>query len=196
LSDRSMNMFNRPVTRQPSEPTVNGQAPSTDQTKSKARAERPLAAAPSSAQQEGVVVVGRGTRLSGNISDCRKLEVHGVVEADVRTEELIVREGGGIRGAVEVKNAEIHGTFEGTLVVGEHLEVAPTGHVAAEVSYRTLSVASGATVHGMLKREEDKKEAFRSAAAEAKATVPDSQTVRRDDPAKAQKVQNGAQIHH
>ena len=79
--------------------------------------------------KDGVVVIGKGTHVSGTIRDCHVLEVYGVVEADVTTERLIIQEGGGIRGNVHADNAEISGIVEGSLVAYEHIEINSTGEV-------------------------------------------------------------------
>ncbi len=100
--------------------------------------------------KDGVVIVGKGTQISGIIGTCQVLEVHGVVEADVTTERLVVREGGGIRGNVHSDNAEISGVVEGSLVCYEHLEITGTGEIWADVKYQTLTVAKGAVVKGSI----------------------------------------------
>jgi cytoskeletal protein CcmA (bactofilin family) len=98
--------------------------------------------------EEGWVVIGKGTRVHGKIGDCRRLDVHGILEADVVADLLVVREGGGIKGTVQSDNARILGVFEGTLVVHDHLEIASTGHVTGDVSYRTLAIQAGARLRG------------------------------------------------
>ncbi len=99
-------------------------------------------------REEGWVVIGKGTRVHGKIGDCRRLDVHGILEADVVADLLVVREGGGIKGTVQSDNAKIHGVFEGTLVVHDHLEIQSTGHVTGDVSYRTLAIQAGARLRG------------------------------------------------
>ncbi len=99
-------------------------------------------------REEGWVVIGKGTRVHGKIGDCRRLDVHGILEADVVTDLLVVREGGGIKGTVQSDNAKIHGVFEGTLVVHDHLEIESTGNVTGDVSYRTLAIQAGARLRG------------------------------------------------
>lgn len=100
--------------------------------------------------EEGVIIVGKGAHVFGNISSCRKLEVHGVLEADVVADAVLVREGGGLKGNVQTDNAEIHGVVEGSLLVHEHLDVRGTGNVAGDLTYRTLSVETGAKVQGTI----------------------------------------------
>ena len=41
---------------------------------------------------DGLVVIGKSTHVSGKIGACRVLDVYGILEADVVTEMLIVRE--------------------------------------------------------------------------------------------------------
>jgi len=104
--------------------------------------------APSWVYEEGVVIIGKNTRIGGSIGDCRILEVHGILEADVVAEVLIVREGGGVLGTIQVDRAEIHGIVEGTFTVHEHLDIAATGNVSGTISYQTLAVATGARLIG------------------------------------------------
>lgn len=98
--------------------------------------------------EEGLVVIGKGARINGRISDCRVLDVHGIVEADVVTEKLVVREGGGIKGIVQTDNAEVHGVIEGTLTVHEYLDIRRTAQVTGDVEYRRLAIEAGAQIRG------------------------------------------------
>lgn len=98
--------------------------------------------------EDGVVIIGRGTRVTGKIGDCRMLDVHGILEADVVTDFLVVQEGGGIKGIVQSTSARVHGVIEGTLVVSNHLDIQSTGQVTGDVSYRTLAIQAGARLRG------------------------------------------------
>ena len=106
------------------------------------------AAADTKPSEDGIVIIGRGTRVTGKIGDCRMLDVHGVLEADVVADFLVVREGGGIKGIVQSTSARVHGVIEGTLVVSDHLEIQNTGQVTGDVSYRTLAIQAGARLRG------------------------------------------------
>jgi cytoskeletal protein CcmA (bactofilin family) len=106
------------------------------------------------AVDDGYVTIGRGARITGKIQDCRRLEVLGVLEADVVAETIVVRAGGGIRGTIETDNAEIHGVIEGTLLVHDHIDVRETGEVTGELSYRTIAIATGARLLGSLRCHE------------------------------------------
>jgi len=121
--------------------------------------EQPSPAVDAEAREAGLVVIGRGTRVHGKIGDCQKLDVHGILEAEVVTEHLVVRDGGGFKGTVQTDNARIHGVFEGTLIVHDHLEIQSTGLVTGDVSYRTLAIQAGARIRGNIVCSEQDREA-------------------------------------
>lgn len=110
-------------------------------------AARPIETSP----EEGLVTIGKGTRVTGNIGHCKKLDVYGVLEADVIAETLIVRAGGGVKGSIESDNAEIHGVVEGELTAHEHLDLRSTSEVSGDVAYRTISIEKGARLLGTLR---------------------------------------------
>lgn len=130
--------------------------------------------------KDGVVVIGKGTRVSGSIGDCQVLEVFGVVEADVTAERLIVQNGGGICGNVHADNAEISGVVEGSLVAFEHLEINATGEVWADVKYRTLAVAKGAVLKGTIWLEDTVEQQIDEVQEGGEAQVGDRASFERD----------------
>lgn len=113
-------------------------------------ADAPTGDARSSDDPDGLVVIGKSTHVSGKIGACRVLDVYGVLEADVVTEMLIVREGGGIKGTIMTHDAKILGVVDGILNVAEHLDIEATGQVVGTVTYKTLSIAKGARFLGKL----------------------------------------------
>lgn len=111
-----------------------------------------LAAPPTSplegVQGEGVVLVGRGTRLSGNIKDATIIEVQGDYEGNVSAKAVIVREGATFKGSIHAEFVEANGTVEGVLVAEQLLYIRATGIVAAEVRYGQLCVETGGNLSG------------------------------------------------
>ena len=99
-------------------------------------------------EADGLVVIGKGSRVQGSIGDCRMLDVQGILEADVTAEFLVVREGGGLKGQVRCVNARIHGVIDGVLAVSGHLDIQATGDVSGEIGYHTLAVQTGAKLRG------------------------------------------------
>jgi cytoskeletal protein CcmA (bactofilin family) len=96
----------------------------------------------------GLVTIGAGTRITGVIDECSTLDVHGILEGDAVADLVIIRDGGGIRGNIQARNAEIYGTVDGTINVAEHLEIKSTGNVSGEMSYVTIAVEKDAQFTG------------------------------------------------
>lgn len=95
------------------------------------------------------LVVGRGIALSGTITDCERLVVEGTVEATVNQgSEILISTGGVFRGEIEIDQADIHGTFDGTLTARDALVVRSTGRVLGTVRCRRLTVEEGGEVSG------------------------------------------------
>jgi len=107
---------------------------------------RPMAAKTDAG--DGIVLIGKGTRVIGEISDCTTVEIQGVVEGKLLASSVIIREGGGFKGSLQADQAEIHGVMEGNAVVNDLLDIRSTGTVAADLAYGRLSVEAGGQMTG------------------------------------------------
>lgn len=101
-------------------------------------------------QGEGVVLVGKGTHIVGEITNCSVVEIQGVLEGTVAADVVIVRDGGGFKGDFKAEQAEIHGVVEGGVTVHGLLDIRATGKVTGDVTYEELAVAVGAHVSGQI----------------------------------------------
>lgn len=92
-----------------------------------------------------------GQTVSGDISACENLVVHGTVETNLTdAATLEVAESGLFKGIAEVDHATISGTFDGTLKARQTLDVAASGHVKGTIFYNDISIASGGRVQGTI----------------------------------------------
>jgi cytoskeletal protein CcmA (bactofilin family) len=103
---------------------------------------------------DGVVLIGRGTRMTGHIKDSSMIEIQGHLEGDIVASAVIVREGATFTGNMITSYAEIHGAVDGTINAEELLDIRSTGRVTAEVKYGNLSVATGGRLSGALQAHE------------------------------------------
>lgn len=97
--------------------------------------------------------VGQGVHARGmEISDCEALLVDGTLEGapdkPFGARRLHIGETGCLRGCAQVETAEIHGRFEGQLVVREKLVVFPKGLVTGQVRYGVLVIEEGGQLSG------------------------------------------------
>jgi cytoskeletal protein CcmA (bactofilin family) len=93
-------------------------------------------------------VIGRGTRLKGEIDAQGDVIVEGEVEASIRAATMRIDASGSVKGDAHVANAEIRGRFEGTLHVRECLTVCGDGDLAGSIRYGELKVDKGGRISG------------------------------------------------
>ena len=97
------------------------------------------------------LVVGRGISVQGVVQDAERLVVEGTVEATmIHATELSVAPGGVLRGEIEVEDAELAGTVDGTLTARGNLMIRATGRLIGTAKCRRLQVEDGGQVTGRL----------------------------------------------
>ena len=97
------------------------------------------------------LVVGRGISVQGTVQDAERLVVEGTVEASmIHATELAIAPGGVFKGEVEVEDAEIAGTIDGTLTARGSLVVRASGRVLGTARCRRLQVEDGGQITGRI----------------------------------------------
>ena len=97
------------------------------------------------------LVVGRGISVQGTVQDAERLVVEGTVEStQIQATELSVSHGGVFRGEIEVEDAEVAGTIDGTLTARGNLVVRATGRLLGTARCRRLQVEDGGQITGRI----------------------------------------------
>jgi len=97
------------------------------------------------------LVVGRGISVQGTVQEAERLVVEGTVEASmIHATELAISPGGVFKGEIEVEDAEIAGTIDGTLTVRGSLIVRATGRLLGTARCRRLQVEDGGQITGQM----------------------------------------------
>jgi cytoskeletal protein CcmA (bactofilin family) len=115
------------------------------------------AAAPRDDGQRRTLVVGRGISVQGTVQDAERLVVEGTVEAAMINGlvELSIAQGGLFKGEVEVDEAEVAGTIDGTLIARHALIVRSSGRVLGTARCRRLQVEDGGQITGRIEMMTD-----------------------------------------
>jgi cytoskeletal protein CcmA (bactofilin family) len=110
----------------------------------------PTAADKTLAQEPGSkLIVGPNIKLKGvEITDCDTLVVEGTVEATMDSRVMQIAEQGAFNGSAEIDIAEIHGTFDGDLVVRDKLVIFATGKVTGKIRYGKIVIEEGGQLSG------------------------------------------------
>lgn len=98
------------------------------------------------------LIVGREISLNGDITACDKLIVEGRVEANLNDSRFVeIAESGLFKGTAEIDEADISGTFDGSLTVHGRLVIRASGSVKGEVAYGELEIECGGQIQGTIK---------------------------------------------
>ncbi len=112
--------------------------------------------APRDPAERRTLVVGRGISVQGLVQDAERLVVEGTVEATmIHATELAIAPGGVFKGEVEVEDAEIAGTIDGTLTARGSLIVRGSGRVLGTARCRRLQVEDGGQITGRIEMISD-----------------------------------------
>jgi cytoskeletal protein CcmA (bactofilin family) len=107
--------------------------------------------APRDPSERRTLVVGRGISVQGIVQDAERLVVEGTVEATmIHATELAIAPGGVFKGEVEVEEAEIAGTIDGTLTTRGSLIIRGSGKVLGTARCRRLQVEDGGQITGRI----------------------------------------------
>jgi len=102
---------------------------------------------------DGVILIGSGARIVGNIEHCKVVEIRGTLLGDVSADTFVVQESGVFQGSVEASNAQVLGSVEGKLRVADLLDIRATGIVSADATYGRLAVTAGGLLTGNVQKE-------------------------------------------
>lgn len=107
---------------------------------------------PRDTRERRTLVVGRGISVQGTVQDAERLVVEGTMEATMVNglSELFIPHGGVFKGEVEVDEAEIAGTIDGTVTARNALIVRSSGRVLGTARCRRLQVEDGGQITGRI----------------------------------------------
>ena len=90
-----------------------------------------------------------GCEVQGDLRFRNTFRVHGHFNGNVESEgELIVGEGGVVKGVVKVGELSVSGRLEGQVEAKKRIEIGTNGHVEGEINSPVLVIASGAFFQG------------------------------------------------
>lgn len=100
-------------------------------------------------------LVGRNSRIDGDLHYKGGLHVDGEIRGNVHAEEgsdsmLSLSQHGTIRGEVKVPHITVNGSVEGDVHAEKRLELGPEARITGDVYYNLIQIAVGATVNGKL----------------------------------------------
>jgi len=105
-------------------------------------------------------LIGRNTRIDGDIHFTGGLYVDGRVKGSIATEAggdamLSISEHGQVEGEIRVPHVVVNGLLVGNVHHAEKVELLANAHVQGNIHYKLLQMAVGAAVTGQLVQERE-----------------------------------------
>ena len=101
---------------------------------------------PAESENPAQLYVGPGITLKGEIFGCDTLRVEGAIDGSATARQLILGHGSSFLGTAEVDEAEIEGTFNGTLTVQGVLVLRGTGRIEGTLGYGQIEIERGGVI--------------------------------------------------
>jgi len=99
-------------------------------------------------------VIGRGTRIRGDVASSDPVDIRGVLEGDCQTSaHCIVRGGARVLGNIDAAALLVAGEVEAGLLQAEKVEVRASARVLATIRARVVAIADGAFFQGEVEIE-------------------------------------------
>jgi len=92
-------------------------------------------------------IIGTGVNVVGNVTAAGDLHLDGTLEGDVSCASFTLGASGRVTGHVKADKAQLAGQVEGTIAVRE-LVVEASARLSGDLSYESVSIATGAHVDG------------------------------------------------
>ena len=96
----------------------------------------------------GIVLIGSGIKVRGTFEACDIAEIHGSLDGEIQTRELIIHEGGQLAGMAICEIARISGKLDGEIEASELLQIENTGRVDGKIGYARLVIEDGGLIKG------------------------------------------------
>jgi cytoskeletal protein CcmA (bactofilin family) len=105
-------------------------------------------------------LIGRNTRIDGDVVFTGGLYVDGQVKGSIGTESggeamLSISEHGHVEGEVRVPHVVVNGQLIGNIHHADKVELLANAHVQGNIHYKLLQMAVGAAVTGQLVQERE-----------------------------------------
>lgn len=86
-------------------------------------------------------------RITGEVSSVGDIEMMGEIDGNVSARSLIVGSEGRMNGTVSADTVEVKGKLDGQVAAGS-FTLRASAQVAADITYRSLVIESGAQIEG------------------------------------------------
>lgn len=125
------------------------------------------ASKPAAGKNVSPSILSADMRITGDVVSDGEIQIDGVIEGDIKCDQLTIGEQARIDGEVVADGVHVHGAVAGQ-IRAKSIFLAKTSHVKGDVVHETLAIEPGAYMEGHVRRFDGNK-ASQPAAAETPA---------------------------
>ena len=103
-----------------------------------------------SKDSKGCLFVGEGVTITGEITLPGAVFVDGVVNGQIKANEVFVGITGQVNGTVAASKADIRGAVGDAIEIHEHITIRASARLQGNVTYRSLEIERGGVIEGQL----------------------------------------------
>jgi cytoskeletal protein CcmA (bactofilin family) len=100
------------------------------------------------------VVIGNGVKIKGEITDADEVQIDGIADVTMNTDNLMIGGTGDLKGTITSHNADVWGKLDGEVKVGGTLTIQEQGSVSGSIEYENLQIKLGGKIKGDVKISE------------------------------------------
>ena len=100
------------------------------------------------------VIIGEGVTLKGEITNANEVQIDGIADVVLKTDNLTVGSTGNLKGSIETENADIWGKIDGDVKVSNTLTIQELGSASGKIEYAKMQIKLGGEITGDLIRNE------------------------------------------
>jgi len=96
-------------------------------------------------------IIGNGVKVKGEITDADEVQIDGVADITLVTNNLLVGGTGILKGNITSDNLDVWGKVEGEIKVNGTLTVQDQGEISGNIEYQALQIKLGGKIKGDVK---------------------------------------------
>ena len=100
------------------------------------------------------VIIGEGVTIKGEIINASEVQIDGIADVILKTDNLTVGSVGTLKGNIESENADIWGKIDGEIKIANTLTIQELGSASEKIEYSKLQIKLGGEITGDLIRNE------------------------------------------
>ena len=100
------------------------------------------------------VVIGENVTIKGEITNASEVQIDGIADIVLKTDNLTVGSTGHLKGTIETDNADIWGKIDGDVKVSNTLTIQELGCATGKIEYAKMQIKLGGEITGDLVRNE------------------------------------------